>query len=193
MTLMTAFVKSRPLFQTWTSPTFQLMPRLRLQPSPSSLKESMSFLLMKPILTLKVTGMLLKLIKKNPLRTFPVSLKGIRLWKRRMKRPLPFSSSFFFFTCKLLTFDHLRGLLFTIFIYPSLMFVHSYAAFCFQFLKHVSVRPFKELFIQELNIPVQFGISKWYHGIDPSIFGLLSRNIDSTLLAHSQVQDIIVI
>ena len=110
MTLMTAFVKSRPLFQTWTSPTFQLMPRLRLQPSPSSLKESMSFLLMKPILTLKVTGMLLKLIKKNPLRTFPVSLKGIRLWKRRMKRPLPFSSSFFFFTCKLLTFDHLREL-----------------------------------------------------------------------------------
>ena len=176
--MMTAFVKSRPLFQTWTSPTFQLMPRLRLQPSPSSLKESMSFLLMKPILTLKVTGMLLKLIKKNPLRTFPVSLKGIRLWKRRMKRPLPFSSSFFFFTCKLLTFDHLRelysflpltlnvntclfvGFYFTIFIYPSLMFVHSYAAFCFQFLKHVSVRPFKELFIQELNIPVQFGISK---------------------------------
>jgi len=40
------------------------------------------------------------------------------------------------------------------------MFVHSYVTFCFQFLKHVLVRPFKELFIRELDIPIQFGISK---------------------------------
>ena len=142
--------------------------------------------------------MLPKLIEKNPSRTFPISLKEIRLWRRRMKRTLPFSNNFFFFAWKLLTFDYLRELyqfllltlnvntcLFVGFYSPSLFiyhlcFIHSYVAFCFQFLKHVSVRPFKELFIQELNIPIQFGISKWYQGIDPSIFGLLSRNIDST-------------
>jgi len=38
----------------------------------------------------------------------------------------------------------------------------------------------RNLFIRELNIPVYFGISKEYHGIDPSIFGLLSRNVDRT-------------
>ena len=62
------------------------------------------------ILTLKVTRMLLKLTKKNSSRMLPIILKGIRLWRRRPKRPLPFSRSFFFFTCKLLAFDLLREL-----------------------------------------------------------------------------------
>ena len=105
-----AFVRSRPLSRTWTSPIFQLMPRPKLQPSPSTSKELTSFLPMKPTPTLKVMGMLLKFIKKNSSRTLPVSLKGIRLWRRRMKRPLSFSNSFFFFTCKLLIFDHLKEL-----------------------------------------------------------------------------------
>ena len=40
------------------------------------------------------------------------------------------------------------------------MLVHSYVAFYFQFLKHVLVRPFKELFNREFNILIQLGISK---------------------------------
>ena len=48
------------------------------------------------ILTLKVTRMLLKFTKKNSSRTLPIILKGIRLWRRRPKRPLPFSVVFSF-------------------------------------------------------------------------------------------------
>ena len=104
--LTTASVRSKPLSLTWTFHMCLSMPRLRLQFSPSTLKEPTSSLPMKPIPTPKVTRMLLKLIKKNPSRTLPIILKGIRLWRRRMRRLLPFSSSFFFFTCKLLTFDN---------------------------------------------------------------------------------------
>ena len=88
MVLKTAFVRSKPLSLTWTFHIFLSMPRLRLQLSPSTPKELMSSLPMRPILTLKVMRMLLKLIKKNSSRMVPVILKGIRLWRRRMTRPL---------------------------------------------------------------------------------------------------------
>ena len=71
-----------------------------------------------------------------------------------MKGPLQLSSSFFLL-CKSYTFDHFKVpypfppltldvniclFVFIIFIYPSLIFVRSYVAFCFQ---HVFVCPFK--------------------------------------------------
>ena len=110
MVWMTASVRLKPLSLTWTFHTFLSMPRLRLQLSPSTPKESMSPLPIRPIPTLKVTGMLLKLIKKNLLRTLPVILKGISQWRRKIKRPLPFNNSFFILSCKLLIFDHWREL-----------------------------------------------------------------------------------
>ena len=79
-----------------------------------------------------------------------------------MKGLLQLSSGFFLLLCKSLTFDHFKELYpfppltldvniclfaFIIFIYLSLIFVRSYDAFYFQ---HVSICPFKELFIQEL-------------------------------------------
>ena len=152
MVLMTASIRSKPPFLIWTFLTFLLTPKLKLQLSSFTRKESTSFLTIRPILTLKVTGMLLKLTKRNLSRMLPIISKGIRLW-RRPERPLPFNHSFFF--CKLLAFNYLRelylflpstllvniclfvGFLFTIFIYPLLMFVHSCVAFCLQFLKYV--------------------------------------------------------
>ena len=84
------------------------MPRLRLRPNSSTPKELTSSSPMRPIPTLKVMGMLFKLTKKNLSRTLPVTLRWIKLWRRRPKRPLSFSHSFFFFTCKFLAFDLLR-------------------------------------------------------------------------------------
>ena len=84
------------------------MPRLKLRPNSSTPKELTSSSPMRPIPTLKVMGMLFKLTKKNPSRTLPVTLRWIKLWRRRPKRPLSFSHSFFFFTCKFLAFDLLR-------------------------------------------------------------------------------------
>ena len=86
--LMTTFVRLKPFSLIWTFHMSLLTPKLRLQTSPSIPREPTNFSLRRPILTLKVTGMLPKLIKKNLSRTLPVTLKEIRLWKRRMKGPL---------------------------------------------------------------------------------------------------------
>ena len=50
----------------------------------------------KPTPTLKLTGVLLMLIKKNPLGMVPVNLKGIRRLRKMKNLPLASSSSFFF-------------------------------------------------------------------------------------------------
>ena len=54
--------------------------------------------------------MLPKLIKKNLSRTFPATLKEIRLWKRRTKGLLQLNNGFFLLLCKSLTFDHFKEL-----------------------------------------------------------------------------------
>ena len=99
MNLTIASVKSRPLSWTWTFPTSPLMPRPKLQPSPSTPKEPKSFLLMKPTPTLKLKGMLPLLTMKNLLGTVPVNLKGTRKLRRMKNLPTASSIFFFFFFC----------------------------------------------------------------------------------------------
>ena len=97
MVLMTAFVKSKPLSLTWIFLTCPLMPKLRLLHSLFTSKEQTSSSPMRPTPILKVTGMQFRVTKRNPLRTWLITLKGIEPWRRKLRIPLLPSCSFFSF------------------------------------------------------------------------------------------------